>query len=70
MGKTSTGRKSWFQQLRNKYRLVLMHDKTFEVRTSVTLTTWNVIIILSTVFVVLTALVYSILVFTPLKIMW
>ncbi|MBK6730206.1 MAG: M23 family metallopeptidase [Bacteroidetes bacterium] len=67
MGKTSTGRKSWFQQLRNKYRLVLMHDKTFEVRTSVTLTTWNVIIILSTVFVVLTALVYSILVFTPLK---
>ncbi len=67
MGKTSAGRKTWFQNLRNKYRLVLMHDKTFEVRTSVTLTTWNVILILSTVFVVLTALVYSILVFTPLK---
>lgn len=67
MGKTSANRKSWIKQLSRKYRLVLMHDKTFEVSTSVTLSAWNMVIILSTIFVVLTALVYSVLVFTPLK---
>lgn len=44
-----------------------MHDKTFEVRASVKLSMLNVIIILSTLFVVLTFFVYSLIAFTPLK---
>lgn len=67
MGKTPSKKSGWFKQLQNKYRLVLMHDKTFEVQTSVTLTALNVIIILSTIFVILTAFVYGIIVLTPLK---
>lgn len=59
--------KSWISRLRNKYRLVLMHDKTFEVQASVKLSALNVIIISSTLFVILALLVYSLIVFTPLK---
>ncbi|MFN0274633.1 MAG: M23 family metallopeptidase [Chitinophagales bacterium] len=65
MGKT-TG-KSLLNRLRNKYRLVLMHDKTFEVQASVKLSALNVIIIASTLFVVLAFLVFSLIAFTPLK---
>ncbi len=67
MAKTTASKKSWFSRLRNKYRLVLMHDKTFEVQASVKLSMLNVIIILSTLFVILSMLVYSAIAFTPLK---
>ncbi|MBC8173515.1 MAG: M23 family metallopeptidase [Chitinophagales bacterium] len=66
MAKT-TKAKGWFHRMRNKYRLVLMHDKTFEVQASVKLSALNVVIILSTLFVVLSFVVYSLIAFTPLK---
>lgn len=65
MAKSKT--RNWVLKLRNKYRLVLMHDKTFEVRASVRLSALNVLIISSTLFVILAFLVYSLIAFTPLK---
>jgi len=59
--------KDLLRRLRNKYRLVLMHDKSFEVEASVKLSALNVIIIASTLFVVLAFMVYSLIAFTPLK---
>lgn len=64
---SKTKEKSWVKKLRNKYRLVLMHDKTFEVQASVKLSVLNVVIIASTLFVVLAFLVFSLIAFTPLK---
>ncbi len=56
-----------WNRLRTKYRLVLMHDKTFEVQASLRLSPLNVIILFSTLFVVIGLLVYMTIVFTPLK---
>lgn len=64
---SKTNEKSWVKKLRNKYRLVLMHDKTFEVQASVKLSVLNVVLIASTLFVVLAFLVFSLIAFTPLK---
>lgn len=55
------------QRLRNKYRLVIMHDKTFEVESSVKLSAWNLLIIGSTLLVVIAAFVYLVIALTPLK---
>lgn len=57
----------WWDRLRTKYRLVLMHDKTFEVQASLRLSPLNVIIMSSTLFVVIGLIVYMGIVFTPLK---
>ncbi|MBC8045713.1 MAG: M23 family metallopeptidase [Fimbriimonadaceae bacterium] len=65
MAKSKT--RKWISRLRNKYRLVLMHDKTFEVQASVKLSALNVLIIASTLFVILSFIVYSLIAFTPLK---
>ena len=67
MAKTNSRWRLWLKQLRNKYRLVIMHEKTFEIQASVKLSMLNVIIILSTLFVVLAFLVYAAIAFTPLK---
>ena len=58
--------KLW-DRIRTKYRLVLMHDKTFEVQASLRLSPLNVIILSSTLFVVIGLIVYMAIVFTPLK---
>lgn len=67
MAGNPTEKQNWRQRLRNKYRLVIMHDKTFEVETSVKLSAMNLIVIFSTMFVVLAFLVYLLIVLTPLK---
>ncbi len=66
MAKTKK-RAEWLSRLRTKYKLVLMHDKTFEVQASLRLSLLNVIIVFSTVFVVIGLIVYSAIAFTPLK---
>lgn len=66
MGKTKK-RAEWLSRLRTKYKLVLMHDKTFEVQASLRLSLLNVIIVFSTVFVVIGLIVYAAIAFTPLK---
>lgn len=58
---------STFRQLRNRYRLVVMNDDTYEEVVTFKLSRLSVYIILSSVFVILVSLTVSLLVFTPLK---
>ena len=55
------------KRLRNKYRLVVMNDDTFEELVTFKITRVSVYIALSTTFVLLVGLTTSLLVFTPLK---
>ena len=53
MSTPSGEKQNWRQRLQNKYRLVIMHDKTFEVETSVKLSMLNLIVLGSTLLVVM-----------------
>lgn len=67
MAKGTKKTNRWIDRLRTKYKLVLMHDKTFEVQASLRLSPLNVIILFSTLLVVVGMIVYAAIVFTPLK---
>jgi murein DD-endopeptidase MepM/ murein hydrolase activator NlpD len=67
MAEKTDERRSWRQRLRDKYRLVIMHDKTFEVETSLKLSALNLVVIASTILVVVALLVYLVIALTPLK---
>lgn len=67
MAKGNKKTNKWLERLRTKYKLVLMHDKTFEVQATLRLSPLNVIILISTLFVTIGMLVYFAIVFTPLK---
>lgn len=54
-------------RLKNKYKLVILNDETFEEKASFTLNRLNVFILGSVLLVLLIAIVTSILIFTPLK---
>ena len=56
-----------FQRLRNRYRLVVMNDDTYEEVVTFKLSRLSVYIILSTIFVLLVGLTVALIVFTPLK---
>ena len=53
--------------LRNRYRLVVMNDDTYEEVVTFKLSRLSVYIMLSTIFVVLVGLTVALIVFTPLK---
>src|ERR1700712_4800619 len=55
------------KRLRNRYRLVIMNDDTYEEVVTFKLSRMSVYILLSTIFVVLTGLTVALIVFTPLK---
>lgn len=55
------------KRLRNRYRLVVMNDDTYEEVVTFKLSRLSVYILLSTIFVVLTGLTVALIVFTPLK---
>ena len=55
------------QRLRNRYRLVVMNDDTYEEVVTFRLSRMSVYIVLSTIFVLLTGLTVALIVFTPLK---
>lgn len=57
----------WYYKLRDKYRLVVMNDTTFEERISFRLTRLNVFIVLGTLSIVLIVLTTLLIAFTPLK---
>ena len=59
--------KKLIRKLRNKYRLVLMNDTTFDERFSAFLTPLNVISGIAAVFIVIAVIIVSLIVFTPLK---
>lgn len=54
-------------KLKDKYRLVILNDKTFEEKASVRLSRLNVFILLSMLVVLFTLFLGSIVVFTPVK---
>lgn len=65
MSKLDAG--STLKRLRNRYRLVVMNDDTYEEVVTFKLSRLSVYIGLSTIFVVLIGLTVALIVFTPLK---
>lgn len=59
--------KSGLKQLRNRYRLVIMNDDTYEEVVTFKLSRLSVYVVFSSVFVILTCLTIALIVFTPLK---
>ena len=55
------------KRLRNRYRLVVMNDDTYEEVVTSKLSRLSVYIMLSTIFVLLVGLTVALIVFTPLK---
>ena len=55
------------KRLRNRYRLVVMNDDTYEEVVTFKLSRMTVYVVLSTVFVLLTGITVALVVFTPLK---
>jgi murein DD-endopeptidase MepM/ murein hydrolase activator NlpD len=60
-------RKRVFSKLRNKYRLLLINDRTFEERFSIRLSRMNVILLALGLFTLHGLFVLAVIVFTPLK---
>lgn len=58
---------STLKRLRNRYRLVLINEDTFEEVITFQLTRVSVYIVLSTLFVLLVGLTVALIAFTPLK---
>src|ERR1700694_2542433 len=58
---------STLKRLRNRYRLVIMNDDTYEEVVTFKLSRLSVYVLLSTIFVLLTSLTVALIVFTPLK---
>jgi len=58
---------STLKRLRNRYRLVVMNDDTYEEVVTFKLSRLSVYIALSTIFVLLVGLTVALIVFTPLK---
>lgn len=65
MAKLDAG--STLKRLRNRYRLVVMNDDTYEEVVTFRLSRMSVYIVSSTIFVLLTGLTVALIVFTPLK---
>lgn len=59
--------KIFTEQLRNKYRLVILNNDTFAEKFSLKLSPLGLIILLSSVTIVMTSLVISLVAFTPLR---
>lgn len=55
------------RHLRNRYRLVVMNDDTYEEVVTFKLSRLSVYIVLSSIFVILVGLTVAMIVFTPLK---
>lgn len=55
------------KRLRNRYRLVVMNDDTYEEVVTFKLSRLSVYVVLSSVFVILVTLTVALIVFTPLK---
>jgi hypothetical protein len=58
---------STFKRLRNRYRLVVMNDDTYEEVVTFKLSRFSVYVTLSAIFVVLVGFTVALIVFTPLK---
>lgn len=61
------GKPNLIHRLRNRYRLSIIHDETFQERFSLRLTPLNVILVVLGLFAVSGGIVYSLVAFTPLR---
>lgn len=61
------GKKRLIDKLRNKYRLVILDDDTFEERASFRLNRFNVYMLLSVVSLLMAVGIFALIAFTPLK---
>lgn len=57
----------WFRKLKDRYRLLLINDSTFEERFSMRLNRLNVLLLAGFAFAIYGAFVTAVIVFTPLK---
>lgn len=60
-------KKKWIHKLRNKYRLVIMNDETYEERLSFRLSRLNVFVFTGAIAILLIILTIYIIAFTPLR---
>ncbi len=60
-------KRSFLQRLKNKYKLVILNDDTFEEKASFTLTRLNVFVLGSVLAVILIGITSSMFIYTPLK---
>ena len=65
MGKIDAN--STLKRLRNRYRLVVMNEDTYEEVVKFRLSRLSVYIVLSSIFVIVTVLTVALIVFTPIK---
>lgn len=65
MAKLDAG--STLKRLRNRYRLVVMNDDTYEEVVTFKLSRFSVYVVLSSIFVLLVGLTVALIVFTPVK---
>ena len=62
-----THKLDWKEKLKETYRLVIMHNDTFKEVGSYKLNLLSLYILLSSIFVALTLLVFSVVMYTPIK---
>ena len=67
MAKEEKKKKSWIRKLRNKYRLIIMNEETYEEKISFRLSRWNVFVALGVLSILLIVLTIYIIAFTPLR---
>lgn len=60
-------RKPWFPKLRNKYRLIILNENSFEEKVSIRLSRMNVFIIAGMLAIILIFLTTYLIAFTPLR---
>ncbi len=60
-------KEKWYKKLRHKYRLVILHDETYEERISFRLSRMNVFVVLVSLSVFLIFVTTYIIAFTPLR---
>lgn len=60
-------KRSFREQLKNRYRLVVLNDDTFEEKFALRLTPLGLLILFSSVTIIMTFLVISLVAFTPLR---
>lgn len=60
-------KRPFVEKLKNKYRLVVLNDETFEERASFRLSRFNVYVFVTSVLSILIILIFSLIIFTPLK---
>lgn len=63
----STKKKNLLDRLTYKYRLLIINENTFEQRASIRLSRMNIYGLFSALFLVIAALVFSLIAFTPVK---